>query len=328
MSIVFDVDGNIIGRKIYSNPVIQGLTVSDPSAVYDNGLFYVFSTNDHVRITSSPDLVSFVDCGFAVTDEDYATLCTLTNNSTTHCWSPDVLKVGDLWLMFVSVVAGNTATNCHMCVFSAPNAKGPWKYRGEITNASSLGLNDCIDANVVRDNDGKLYMFIGSSYGNYLIKLSDDGLSIDSSFSKVLIHPHTPSGSTDTRLEGGYAFWRNGFYYLFFSAGMYTKNGGYHLVVARSQSLQGPFLNKNGDSLVESANTGTTLLSGDSNFYSPGHNGNIFIDSTNEYWTLYHAYPAAETSRELMLQKIMWDEDGWPYFENASISSGGDAPIF
>lgn len=230
--------------------------------------------------------------------------------------------------MYVSVVAGQTARNCHMCVFSAPNAKGPWKYRGEITNANLLGLNDCIDANVIQDANGNLYMFIGASYGNYLIKLSNDGLSMDTEFTKLLIHPHAPSGSTDTRLEGALAFWRNGYYYLFFSAGMYTKGGGYHLTVSRSASLQGPFLNKNGDSILESSNTGTTILIGNSSFDGPGHNGNIFVDSNNDYWILYHAYPSSETTRRLMLQKVLWDANGWPYFENSTPINGGIAPVF
>ena len=332
MANLYDVNGNVIitepGTATYTNPVITDELAADPCVVYDNGLFYVFTTSDHVRMYSSPDLVEFTDYELIVTDTDYAILCELTGNQTTHCWAPNVVKIGDMWYMYVSVVAGNTAANCHMCVFTAPEAKGPWKYRGEITNASSLGVNDCIDADVVRDTDGKLYMFIGSSYGIYLIRLSSDGLSMDSSFTKVLIHPHSPSGSNDTRLEGSFCFWRNGYYYLFCSAGMYTKTGGYHLVISRCKSLQGPFLNKDGNSIVESANSGTTILSGNTAFYSPGHNSNIIIDSNGDYWTVYHAYPSSETTRRLMIQKVLWDNNGWPYFENGTPINGGIAPVF
>lgn len=333
MGNVYDIAGNIIVGdnivKTYTNPVVKAQAIADPCAVFDEGQFYVFSTGTNIAIFESPDLINYTRLTNAINSEDYATLGTLVNG-TAKCWAPDVIKVDDLWLMYASIVptSGNTTTNCHMCVFSAPNAKGPWKYRGEITNASSLGLNDCIDANVVREPDGKLYMFIGSSYGNYLIKLSDDGLSMDTAFTKVLIHPHSNTGSTDTRLEGAYCFWRNGYYYLFYSAGMYTKGGGYHLTVSRSASLQGPFLNQDGNSILEAANPGTTILSGNSAFDGPGHNGNIFIDSNNDYWVLYHAYPASESYRKLMLQKILWNESGWPYFENSAPTSGGNAPVF
>ena len=330
MANLYDVNGNLVitsDIKTYTNPVISDLTIADPSIVYDNGVFYVLSTSDHVRVTCTSDLVHYTDCGLAVTDSDYSTLCALTNNNTTHCWAPCVIKIGNVWYMYVSVVAGTTATNCHMCVFTAANAKGPWKYRAEITNASDLGLNDCIDADVVRDEYGKLYMFIGSSYGVYLIRLADDGLSMDTSFTKTLIHPHSPNGSSDTRLEASYCYWRNGYYYLFMSAGMYTKTGGYHIVVSRSSTLTGPFLNQNGDSILIEANTGTTILSGNNTFKSPGHNGGIITDRNGDTWIIFHAYPSADSSRRLLLQKILWDANGWPYFENSTPTAGGNAPL-
>ena len=315
---------------MYENPVATSEDgLPDPCLVKDNNVFYVFTTYPRIKIHKSVNLVDWEYCGQVITDIDYSTLCTLTNNQTTKAWAPCVIKHGDLWLMYVSIVAETTAYNCHMCVFSASNPDGKWKYRGEITNASLLSLNDCIDADVVRDSDGKLYMFIGSSYGIYLIKLSDDGLSIDSSFTKVLIHPHTPSGSNDTRLEASYCYWRNGYYYLFNTAGLYTSSGNYHVVVSRSASLEGPYLNESGDSLVEETNTGTTILSQSASLKSCGHNSNIVTDNDGNDWLMYHAYVGSGAVRQLCLQRIHWDDStGFPYFTDGEPASNSNVPKF
>lgn len=330
-SLFAELRGEIGIGATYNNPVatLETNGLADPCLVMDKNVFYVFTTYSRVNIHKSTDLINWEICTPAITDDDYATLCALTNNQTTYVWAPCVIKRGNLWLMYVAAVAGNTATNCHMCVFSAPNPCGPWKYRGEITNATALSLNDCIDADVVTDTDGKLYMFIGSSYGIYLIRLADDGLSIDSNFAKVLIHPHTPSGSNDTRLEASYCHWRNGYYYLFTSAGLYTQNGGYHIVIARSASLQGPYLNENGDSIYTDSNTGTTILAETTALKSPGHNSNIFTDKNGDDWILFHAYKSGESVRQLCLQRIYWDDStGWPYFTSGKVASAGFAPKF
>lgn len=314
----------------YTNPVCIGVDnagLPDPCAAQDGVFFYVFTSHPRIHIHKSTNLVDWVECSDAITDDDYATLGVLNNSQSPLSWAPCVIKHNNLWMMYVT--SRTAVNNTHMCVFTSDNPEGPWKYRGEITNNTVLGVNDCIDADVIRDSDGKLYMFLGAEYGIYLIKLSDDGLSMDTSFDKVLIHPHTPSDSNNIKLEGAECFWRNGYYYLFASCGYFTKGGGYHVVVARSTSIQGPFLNQNGDSIVISTNVGTKILEGTSSLSDPGHNANLLLDKKGNYWMLFHAYPSDSNIRQLCLQRLYWDEStGWPYFESGKVKSADDIPRF
>jgi GH43 family beta-xylosidase len=46
----------------------------------------------------------------------------------------------------------------------------------------------------------------------------------------------------------------------------------------------------------------------------PGHNS-ILIDDAGDYWIYYHAYSEKDNhiTRHLFMDKLAWDEDGFPY---------------
>ena len=55
---------------------------------------------------------------------------------------------------------------------------------------------------------------------------------------------------------------------------------------------------------------------GDAMFGGPGHNSRIITDDNGVDWMFYHAYTSDEvnsdTNRQLMLDKVEWDANGWP----------------
>ncbi len=63
------------------------------------------------------------------------------------------------------------------------------------------------------------------------------------------------------------------------------------------------------------------FLEGDGiKFVGPGHNAEIMVDDNEDEWFLYHAVELTDpylnggaTRRPLMLDKIHWDEEAWPY---------------
>ena len=52
----------------------------------------------------------------------------------------------------------------------------------------------------------------------------------------------------------------------------------------------------------------------DSDVYGPGHNS-IIKDDAGDYWIYYHAYTRKDgfATRHLMMDKILWDDKGFPY---------------
>ena len=133
-----------------------------------------------------------------------------------------------------------------------------------------------------------------------------------------------------TNMEGTYIYKRGGWYYAFTSKGSCCSGAEstYHLVVARSRNVLGPYLGPDGTPLTDYGFS-NTILSGTSAFVGPGHNGEIIMDDSGQDWMIYHAFCASNnySGRCLILDKIFWTNDGWPYFNLTNPSAFGHGPI-
>ena len=72
-----------------------------------------------------------------------------------------------------------------------------------------------------------------------------------------------------------------------------------------------------GDAQVGDGGAGKVVVWAPSNngkYAGPGHNS-VFQDDAGDYWLFYHAYTKDDgfSVRHLMMDKLLWDEDGWPY---------------
>jgi arabinan endo-1,5-alpha-L-arabinosidase len=124
------------------------------------------------------------------------------------------------------------------------------------------------------------------------------------------------------RYEGTNVVQRGRWHYLFASA-TNCCNGpltGYSVFAGRSRSPFGPFLDRDGNSLLAGRVGGTPVLSMNGNrWVGLGHNS-VFRDYGGQWWTVYHAvdrfdpYFATDpgfTKRPALLDPVDW-VDGWP----------------
>lgn len=124
------------------------------------------------------------------------------------------------------------------------------------------------------------------------------------------------------RYEGTNVVQRRGWYYLFASASN-CCNGpltGYTVFAGRSRSPFGPFLDREGQSLMAGRVGGTPVLSMNGNrWIGTGHN-TVFRDSGGRWWTIYHAVDRDDpyfadqpgfTKRPALLDPLDWS-GGWP----------------
>jgi arabinan endo-1,5-alpha-L-arabinosidase len=124
------------------------------------------------------------------------------------------------------------------------------------------------------------------------------------------------------RYEGANVVQRGRWYYLFASA-TNCCNGpltGYSVYAGRSRSRFGPFLDRDGNSLLAGRVGGTPVLSMNGNrWVGLGHNS-VFRDFGGQWWTVYHAvdrfdpYFATDpgfTKRPALLDPVDW-VNGWP----------------
>lgn len=101
-------------------------------------------------------------------------------------------------------------------------------------------------------------------------------------------------------------------------AGASARGPSYGIVVARSRTLEGEFVDKEGRSLKEGHATPILTMKKGDRFFGPGHNGEIFTDADGRDWIYYHCHvkgPNPE-ARPVFRQQIFWAADGWPHFGN------------
>jgi arabinan endo-1,5-alpha-L-arabinosidase len=80
-------------------------------------------------------------------------------------------------------------------------------------------------------------------------------------------------------------------------------------MVGRSENITGPYVDKNGFKMIYGG--GSPFLIGNNDWPGVGHNGVYTFD--NQDYIIYHAYDARDHGKpKLMINKLGWDEDGWP----------------
>ena len=304
----------------YKNPVYDS-DFADPSYVRceEDGYYYLFATGTKAKIIRTKDLVNYEYVGTAF--EEKPTWGTWGAN----VWAPDVQYVNGQYVMYYSLSKWDDP-NPGIGVATAAHPAGPWTDRGELFRSESIGVNNSIDAMVYQE-DGRVYIVWGSFRGIYLVELESDGLSLKGGIdyakeNKVLIAGYETSRPLDvSTYEGTYIIKKDKYYYIFLSNGQCCSGAyTYNLRVARSESLTGPYVDKNGLDVL-GGDRGITIINASADFKAVGHNS-VLKDDAGDYWTLYHGYKLnldpetyeskLDTSKRVLLMDKLVFEDGWP----------------
>jgi arabinan endo-1,5-alpha-L-arabinosidase len=305
---------------MYSNPVISRST-PDPTLIRAaDGYFYLYATEDirNTPIYRSNNLVDWSLMGTAFTN---ATRPTFEPNG--GLWAPDINYIDGKYVLYYSMSVWGGEWTCGIGVATAEKPEGPFTDRGKLFRSNEIGVQNSIDPFYMDDN-GKKYLFWGSFRGIYYVELSDDGLTL-----KNPANPQ-PQQIAGTAFEGTYIYKRDNYYYLFASVGSCCNglNSTYRLVAGRSASLTGPYLNKQGESMMNNAYS--LVVGSNSRFVGNGHCSEIVLDEAGNDWIFFHGwdidYP--DNKRGLLLNKLSWDRSGWPYVTAASPSIISEVPVF
>jgi arabinan endo-1,5-alpha-L-arabinosidase len=329
----------------YTNPLTvqipeDGLVEScaDPSIIYStqDSYWYMYCTTDPLNdedqtggsfnfhlipILRSSDLVNWTYMGDAFTTRpDWM-------DPTSGLWAPDIQYFnGQYYLYYAIPDVGDAVSGepgCHsdsaIGVATSSSPLGPWVDSGSPVveprrNGPGCNFFWTYDPEVVEDA-GQRYIFFGSYYGGIAAReLSADGLQSDPGSQVQITIPN--------RYEGPEVVYHDGYWYLFVSA-TNCCNGpltGYSVFVGRSENILGPYVDREGVSLLAGRVGGTPVLSMNGNrWVGPGHNS-VFMDFDGQWWTVYHAVDQEDpyfegavgfTKRPVLLDALDW-VDGWP----------------
>jgi arabinan endo-1,5-alpha-L-arabinosidase len=326
-------------KGTYTNPLPVQIpndgtveSCADPSIIYspEDSYWYMYCTTDPLNdndktgdnfnfhlipILRSADLVNWTYMGdaFSTRPEWVA--------DDAGLWAPEIRFMnGQYYLYYAASWTDLPGGGSAIGVATSTSPLGPWVDSG--APVVEPHAPDCcpgdkrwvFDPEVVESN-GQLYIFYGSYFGGISArKLSADGLHSDPE-SQVQI-------TISNRYEGPEVVFHDGYWYLFVSA-TNCCNGpltGYSVFVGRSENVLGPYVDREGVSLLAGRVGGTPVLSMNGNrWVGPGHNS-VFVDFDGQWWTVYHAVDRNDpyfegavgfTKRPVLLDALDW-VDGWP----------------
>ena len=315
----------------YSNPIsitkngeAYNGGLSDPAFVVgDNGYYYMVCGN---TLLKSKDCCNWEICISGIISRPLWSVDIYGYDIGAGVWAPDLIKIKDKWILYYSLSAWDKP--CGIGYATSDNIEGPYTDHGKFFDLNEIGVLNCIDPQPFIDDDGRVYMTVGSFQGNWLVELEEDGLSCKNGIAyqkenKVLIAGHV-SNWDGSQYEGGYIIKKDGWYYYFGSSGSCCegKASTYLVRVGKSQSITGPYVDANQKALTMSgsgANYGNLVIwAGVNNqdYVGPGHNS-IFLDEAGDYWIYYHGFSRLDDfgTRHIFMDKLLWDDNGYPYVE-------------
>ncbi len=304
-------------KDSYRNPVINR-SAPDPTVIRaKDGTYYLYSTEDvrNLPIYKSENLIDWELIGTAFTDETRPRMVPDGN-----IWAPDIQMIGDKYVLYYSKSRWGGEWECGIGVATADSPEGPFTDHGKLFLSNEIGVQNSIDPIYYGEN-GKHYLFWGSFRGIFGIELSDDALSIKEGAKPIQI--------AGTFTEGTNIYKHDGYYYLIGSAGSCCEGerSTYHVVMARSRNLFGPYLDRNGNPAME--NNFSPLLERSEKVVGPGHNANFITDDAGQHWMLYHGFDVSDpgAGRKVYLDIVKWDSEGWPVIESGEPSETSPAPV-
>ncbi|PLS30544.1 beta-xylosidase [Bifidobacterium margollesii] len=301
-----------------ANPVLPGFH-PDPSMIRVGDTYYIASSTFEwwpgVRIHESKDLSHWNYVGSAL--DRVSQLNMRGNPSSGGIWAPDLSWAdGKFWLIFTDVKNVNGAfKDCANYLVTAEDIRGPWS---EPIRLNGVGF----DASLFHDDDGRKYL-VQQTWDHREYHHAFDGITItELDVDTMRLMPETTRTlweGTDVKVtEGPHLYKINGWYYLFAAEG--GTQYEHQESVARSRSLDMPFEVMPNNPLIGNYDAPDGYLQ------KQGHGALVDTPSGEWYYASLCGRPWRHDiepshgvrgwctlGRETSIQKIEWDDDGWPY---------------
>jgi arabinan endo-1,5-alpha-L-arabinosidase len=313
--------GAVLGQALN---LTGSLNAHDPVMIKEGNTYYVFHTGNGIGVKTSSNMLAWTGAGSVLPSSFPAWFSQHVPAKTDRSiWAPDIsFRDGKYWLYY-SVSTFGEKTSAIGLATRTSLASGSWQDQGVVlASPSPAGNFNAIDPNIITDAEGKVWMNWGSWWdGIYIARINPET-------GKLLNSPLGSSHVTNIArrgggIEGSFIIRARGHYYLFASYGECCKGASstYNMRYGRSTSINGPYVDKAGTSMVSG---GGTQLS-DGSGQPGGHNG-VFEENGN-FYLVYHAYTPGNTLR---IRRFFFDAENWitldPDQASVSIEKNADTP--
>ena len=311
--------------SLFLGGVVQAATmpfVHDPTMIRQGDTYYLFGTGQGIEVHSSKDLKSWREEP-RVFDRAPEWTFTAVPGFTGHIWAPDISEHNGTFYVYYAISlpgkitsAIGVATNKTL---DRSSADFKWVDHGAVLQSvPGRDLWNAIDPQLVVDDKNTPWLAFGSFWsGLKLVKLQPDYLrpaepqewhSLAKRERSVL---RDDLDAEPAAIEAVFIFRHGDYYYLFMSWDYCCRgvDSTYKIMIGRSKQLIGPYLDKDGRSLIKG--WGSLVLQGNQHWPGVGHNSAYTFDGKD--YLVFHAYDARDEGKsKLKVLEMSWDAAGWP----------------
>lgn len=291
-------------QNINPGPVSGDTFIHDPTVVKTPGGTYIAAyTGDNVQLKTSTDRTRWQNAGAAFPNG--APWTTQYTKGAKNLWAPDLSYHNGQYYMYYSASSFGSSRSAIFLATSPSGASGSWTDRGMVIESfENTGWN-AIDPNLIVDAQGKWWLSLGSFWsGIKMISLNPStGKRADNQLISIAARPDAGGA-----VEAPYITRNGNYYYLWVSFDRCCQGAAstYRIMVGRSTSVTGPYVDKSGRQMTQGG--GTQMMASHDSIHGPGHCA-VFTDNDGDV-LVYHYYNNAGTA-QIGINRIRYD-NGWP----------------
>jgi arabinan endo-1,5-alpha-L-arabinosidase len=302
----------------YTNPLINA-DFPDPSVIYVPGDgYYAYGTHDefsptinNIQVCKSADMVNWSEPEGALTEPPvWAKNCN-------KYWAPQIVKVGNEYRIYF---AAEPDTKDGMCLALAVSNE-PYGFTdigkpiARLPGSTYRMIDPCFFYDA---KSGKNLLYYGSAHEPIsVVEVDNDGYSILSKPIDIL--QTKPGVKFESLREGAFVTYQEKYdrYFLWVSGDNTWVEDGYAVTVFWSDNPQKEF----------QPIPNNLVLKPNEHWDAPGQNC-VFTDAAGADWIIYHAVDpkgrlvedTKALKRQMCMDRIYYDEQGWPYIKESSPS--------
>jgi arabinan endo-1,5-alpha-L-arabinosidase len=288
--------------------------VHDPVIIRADDTYYLFCTGRGILTRQSQDLLDWeIPFPASVYGQPPAWAREMIPGQG-DIWAPDISFYNDRYHLYYSV---STFGSNRSVIGLATNATlnfddeaFEWVDEGLVLESTGVENYNCIDPNLILDTENVPWLVFGSFWSGIKLRRLDFATGKPSEEDTTLYSLCERTVNSGA-VEAPFIIFREGFYYLFASFDFCCRGveSTYYVVVGRSESITGPYVDADGVEMLNGGGTQVTFPT--ERWRGPGHSA-ILHDNGVDY-LIHHAYDAENLGQpRLRIAPLVWNDEGWP----------------